>query len=343
MKAALFHEHGGIDVLRYEEIATPKPKSGEVLIQVRACSVNHLDIWVRKGLPGLELSMPHIGGSDIVGIVEELGPDVGDVKVGARVVIDPGLSCGHCDWCRAGQDSLCDSYGILGEHRRGGFAEYAVVPVRNVLPLPEHVSFEQAAAVPLVYLTAWRMVTGRANVQPGDTVLVLGAGGGVASAALQIAKLAGATVFATAGSKAKLDLAETLGADAVIDHREQDFAKASWELTQQRGVDVVIDPVGGSETLPKSVRALAKNGRYVTCGATTGPTAEINVPLMFWKQVQLFGSTMGSRKELTDALSIVWQGRLLPVLDQTLPLADIKQAHERIEARRVVGKLVMIP
>lgn len=343
MKAALFHEHGGTDVLRYEEIVTPKPESGEVLVRVKACSLNHLDIWVRKGLPGLKLPLPHIGGSDIVGIVEEAGPGVSSVEVGARVVIDPGLSCGRCDWCRAGQDSLCDSYGILGEHRHGGFAEYATVPARNVLSLPEHVPFEQAAAVPLVYLTAWRMVVGRAKVQPGETALVLGAGGGVASAALQIAKLAGATVFATAGSKAKLDLAKTLGADAVIDHREQDFAKASQELTQRRGVDVVIDPVGGSGTLPKSVRALAKNGRYVTCGATTGPTAEINVRSMFWKQLQLFGSTMGSRKELSDVLSLVWQGKLLPVLDQTLPLADIKQAHERIEARRVVGKLVLIP
>lgn len=343
MKAALFHQHGGADVLRYEDVPKPIPADDEVRVEVKACSLNHLDIWVRKGLPGLTLPMPHVGGSDVVGLVDQVGGSVRDVEVGARVVVDPNLSCGRCAWCRAGQDPFCDAYGILGEHTRGGFADYVVVPARNVLPLPPHVPFERAAAVPLVFLTAWRMVVGRAQVRPGETVLVVGAGGGVASAALQIAKLAGARVYATAGSQEKLDRASALGADELINHREQDFSKAVWKLTQRRGVGVVIDPVGGAETLPKAVQALGKNGRYVSCGATTGATAQLNVPLLFWKQVQLLGSTMGSRAELNDVLALVWEGRLHPVLDRTLPLSEIRQAHERIESRRVTGKLVLVP
>lgn len=340
MKAGLFHEHGDIDVLKYEDTDTPKPGTGEVLVEVKACSVNHLDIWVRKGLPGLKLPMPHIGGSDIVGLVAEVGAGVEGVEVGARVVVDPNLYLGQRPWSEGDEGEM---HAIIGEHTRGGFAEYALVPAQNLLPLPDHVEFEQAAAVPLVFLTAWRMVMGNAKVSAEDTVLVLGAGGGVASAAIQIAKLAGASVYATAGSPDKLDKAKQFEVDELINHREQDFSKAVWKLTEKRGVDVIIDPVGGSDTLPKSVKALAKYGRYVTCGATTGPTAELNVPLMFWKQINLYGSTMGSRKELADVLKLVWQGKLHPMVDQTLPLSDIKKAHELIESRNVFGKLVMVP
>ncbi len=343
MKAALFHEHGSSDVLKYEELDTPKPGAGEVLVEVKACSVNHLDIWVRKGLPGLELPMPHIGGSDIVGTVAGVGSGVEGILEGDRVVIDPNLSCGSCAWCRAGEDSLCDSFGILGEHRRGGFAEYAVVPARNLLPLPAHVPFEQAAAVPLVFLTAWRMVTGRARVRPGETVLIVGAASGVGSAALQIAKLAGARAIATAGSAEKLARAGELGADELVNHRDGDFSKAVWNLTEERGVDAVIDPVGGSDTFPQGVKALRKDGRYVTCGATTGPKVALNAALVFWKQVQLYGSTMGSRRELVEVLDLVWAGKLKPVVDQTLPLSELKRAHELIESRQVAGKLVMVP
>lgn len=342
MKAGLFYEHGGVEVLQYGEVDVPSIQPDEVLVQVKACSLNHLDVWVRKGLPSLTLPMPHIGGSDIAGVVAQVGARAaGAVNVGDRVVVDPGLSCGRCDWCRAGEDSLCDSYGILGEHRWGGFSEYAAVPARNVLPLPDHVAFEQAAAVPLVFLTAWRMVK-RARLQPGETALVVGAGGGVASAAIQIAKLAGAWVAATAGDQGKLDKAKGLGADELINHREQDFSKRVWELTHKRGVDVVLDPVGGSDTLPKSLKALAKNGRYVTCGATSGASAQLNVPLLFWKQAQVLGSTMGSRRELQEVLQLVWSGRLKPVVDRVLPLQEIQQAHALLEARRVFGKLVLV-
>ncbi len=340
MKAALFHEHGDIDVLKYGDMDTPKPDASEVLVEVKACSVNHLDIWVRKGLPGLDLPMPHVGGSDIVGVVAEVGAGVSDVEVGARVVVDPNLYLGQRPWSDGDEGEM---HAIIGEHTRGGFAEYVVVPAHNLLPLPDHVEFEKAAAVPLVFLTAWRMVMGNAKVSAEDTVVVLGAGGGVASAAIQIAKLAGATVYATAGHPEKLEKAKQLDVDELINHREHDFSKVTWKLTNKRGVDVIIDPVGGSDTLPKSVKALAKYGRYVTCGATTGATAEINVPLMFWKQIQLFGSTMGSRKELSDVLNLVWQGKLNPVVDQTLPLSEIKKAHELIESRDVFGKLVMMP
>lgn len=342
MKAALFHQHGNIDVLTYEDIDTPQPGPGEVLIEVKACSLNHLDLWVRQGLPGLKLPLPHIGGSDIAGVVSEVGKGVAQVAVGQRVVIDPGLSCGICRWCEAGEDSLCDHYGILGEHRWGGFAQYAVVPARNVLPLPDHVSFEQAAAAPLVFLTAWRMLR-RAKVRPGHTVLVIGAGGGVASAAIQIAKLSGATVYATAGTPKKLAQAQTLGAAEVINHREHDFSKPVWALTDRRGVDVVIDPVGGTDTLPKAMRALTKDGRYVTCGATSGPTAKVDVRLLFWKQVRLLGSTMGSRKELREVLALVWNGKLNPIVDRTLPLSEMRTAHKLIESRQVFGKLVIVP
>jgi len=342
MKAGLFYEHGGIEVLQYGEVDAPAIQPEEVLVQVKACSLNHLDVWVRKGLPGLTLPLPHIGGSDIAGVVEQVGARAtGGLKVGDRVVVDPGLSCGCCDWCRGGEDSLCDGYGILGEHRWGGFAEYAAVPARNVLPLPDRVPFEQAAAVPLVFLTAWRMVK-RVQLQPGETVLVVGAGGGVASAAIQIAKLAGAWVAATAGDQGKLDKAKGLGADELINHREQDFSKRTWELTHKRGVDVVLDPVGGSDTLPKSLKALAKNGRYVTCGATSGASAQLNVPLLFWKQARLLGSTMGSRRELQEVLQLVWSGRLKPVVDRVLRLNELQQAHALLEARRVFGKLVLV-
>lgn len=342
MKAGLFYEHGGVEMLQYGEVDTPSIRPDEVLVQVKACSLNHLDVWVRKGIPGLKLPMPHIGGSDIVGVVAQVGERAeGAVKVGERVVVDPGLSCGRCDWCRAGEDSLCDSYGILGEHRWGGFAEYAAVPARNVLSLPAHMPFEQAAAVPLVFLTAWRMVK-RAQLRPGETVLVVGAGGGVASAAIQIARLAGARVLATAGDQEKLDKAKALGADEVIDHREPDFSKRAWELTRKRGAEVILDPVGGSDTLPKSLKALAKDGRYVTCGATSGPNAQLSVPVLFWKQARLLGSTMGSRKELQEVLQLVWDGRLKAVVDQVLPLGEIRKAHTLLEARRVFGKLVLL-
>ena len=342
MKAALFHQHGDIDVLNYEEIETPKPGPGEVLVQVKACSLNHLDLWVRKGLPGLKLPLPHIGGSDIAGVVSELGQGVTEAAVGRRVVIAPGLSCGVCDWCEAGEDSLCDRYGILGEHRWGGFAEYAVVPARNVLSLPDHIPFQRAAAAPLVFLTAWRMIR-RAGVQPGHTVLVVGAGGGVASAAIQIAQLNGATVYATAGTPEKMKKAQTLGAREVINHREHDFSKAVWSLTEKQGVNAIIDPVGGSDTLPKAIRALTKDGCYVTCGATSGATAQVDVGLMFWKQVRLLGSTMGTRKELKDVLKLVWQEKLNPIVDRTLPLSELRTAHELIENRQVFGKLVIEP
>jgi NADPH:quinone reductase-like Zn-dependent oxidoreductase len=340
MKAIVIREHGGLDKLRLEEIPAPEISEREVLVRVKACALNHLDIWVRRGIPGL--NPPHTPGADVAGVVERIGAAVKDIKAGERVVLNPNLNCGECEYCQMGEDSLCIKYGILGEHAPGGYAEFVKIPARNVIRIPDHVSFDEAAAVPLVFMTAWRMVVTRAQVRPGEDLLVLAAGSGVGSAAIQIAKLCGARVIATASTDEKLAKARELGADIVINYAKTDFDKEVWKLTNRRGVDVVIESVGQA-TWPKSLRALARNGRLVTCGATTGPLGETDIRLIFWKQLQILGSTMGTRSELLDALKLVWAGKLRPVIAGAFPLAEAAKAQEMLEKREQFGKLLLHP
>jgi NADPH:quinone reductase-like Zn-dependent oxidoreductase len=340
MKAVVIPKHGGPEVLQYTEVPAPQPGPTEVRVAVRACALNHLDLWVRRGLPGAQLALPLIPGSDIAGEVAEAGARVTRVHSGDKVVLAPGVSCGQCAACAAGHDNQCRKYTMLGYGLPGGCAEFIVVPEANVLPMPAGLSFEEAAAVPLVFLTAWHMLIARAQLQPGEEVLVLGAGSGVGSAAIQIAKLAGARVIATAGSRAKLDQARQLGADEVIHHGEQKIADEVKRLTGKRGVDVVFEHVG-TATWEQSVLSLATGGRLVTCGATTGFAAQLDLRYLFVRQLTLLGSYMGSRGELYTVLKLVGEKRLRPVVDRVFPLAEAAKAHERLEQREQFGKIVL--
>lgn len=340
MKAALFHEFGGPEVLRIEEVTTPQPGPGEVLVRVRAAGMNHLDVWVRTGLP-IETPMPHIGGSDVAGIVEATGPGVSGVRPGARVVVNPSLSCGECEWCRAGEEPLCVKYKILGEHTQGGFAEFVVVPAANLFPLPEDFSFEQAAAVPLVFLTAWRGLVTRGRLKRGESVLITGASGGVATAALQIAKHIGARVFAVT-STANIERVKSLGADVVYDRTKQDFAKQIWVDTSKRGVDLVFDSVG-HDTWHQSLRALSRGGRIVVYGATTGAGVEFDLRMLFWKQLEIIGTTMSNRSEFEEVMRLVFAGELRPVVDRVFRLDEIRAAHDRLEKGEQFGNIVVVP
>jgi len=342
MRAAIFHEFGGPDVVRVEEVPRPEPGPGEVLIEVKASAMNHLDLWVRRGLP-IQTTMPHIGGSDVAGVVSALGAGAREagVPVGARVVVDPSIACGRCEWCRRGEEPLCAEYRILGEHTQGGFAEYVVAPARNLYVIPDDYPFERAAAAPLAYLTAWRALVTRGRLAAGESVLVTGASGGVATAAIQIAKLAGARVFALTSS-AHVRRVSELGADVVYDRTRQDYGRELWQATGKRGVDVVIDSVG-SATWTASVRALAKGGRLVVYGATTGAEATTDLRLVFWKQLEIIGSTMANRREFRDAMDQVFSGRLQPVVDVVWPLERAADAHARLEAGDAFGKVVLTP
>ena len=342
MKVVVFHEHGGPEVLRYEEVPDPKPGPEEVLIRVKATSVNHLDIWVRRGLPGMKLELPHIPGADAAGTIEEIGERVEGLEPGRRVVINPNFSCGSCEYCLQGEDSLCVHYKILGEQVEGGYAELLKVPAKNVIPLPDHLPFEEAAAATLVFMTAWRMLITRAGLRPGEDILILGAGGGVGTAAVQIAKLVGARVFATASTEEKLERLRELGADVLINYRTSEFDKEVRRLTERRGVDVVVDCVG-AETWVKSLRSLAKDGRLVTCGATTGPNPQTDIRYIFWNQLHIIGSTMASTKELLDVLKLLWAGKLRPVIHRVMPLREAAEAQRLLEERQVFGKVVLVP
>lgn len=340
MKAAIFHEHGGSGVLRIEDVATPVAGSGEVLLRVRAAALNHLDLWVRNGLP-IETTMPHIGGSDIAGTVESLGPGVSGVQVGARVVVNPSLSCGQCEWCRAGEESLCAQYRILGEHTNGGFAEFVAVPAVNLFPIPVDYPFERAAAAPLAFLTAWRALLSKGRLGAGSSVLVTGASGGVATAAIQIARYLGARVYAltTADNETRT---RALGADVVYDRNAGDFSKQIWQDTGKRGVDVILDSVGEA-IWPQCVRALTRGGRLVSYGATTGTRGEIDLRVLFWRQLEILGSTMSNRSEFEEVMRLVFSGALEPVVDSVMPLTDIRTAHERMERGEHFGKIVLVP
>ncbi|TFH07402.1 MAG: alcohol dehydrogenase [Candidatus Thorarchaeota archaeon] len=346
MKATVFHEHGGPDVLSYEDIDTPYVEPNQSLIKVKYVALNHLDLFVRGGVPGLKLEMPHILGSDISGEIVEVGSNVIDsLEVGQKIIVDPGISCGVCEFCIRGQESLCSSYGIIGEHYRGGYAEYLNVDERNIIPIPKTSGLDMAgaAAMPLTLMTVWRLLMTKAQVKAGDDVLIIGIGGGVALAGLQIAKAAGARVTVTSSSNEKLEKAYILGADIGINHNDTpEYHKEIYRLTNNRGVDIVLDSVGQA-TWARSLKSLRKGGKLVTCGATSRPNAETNVNLLFWKQLEILGSTMGSRDELRTALKLVWNDTIRPIVDRILPLSRAQEAHEILEKGAQMGKLVLKP
>ncbi len=342
MQAVQFDGHGGTEVIDYAEFPDPEPGRDEVLIDVKAGALNHLDVWTRRGLPGLSLDMPHIPGSDGAGEVLEVGENVTRFEPGDRVALSAGVSCGKCEFCRHGEHSLCVKYHIIGEHVRGVHSELAAIPEDNLLPVPEGVSWETAAAAPLVFQTAWRMLLTRGDVRPGEDVLVLGASGGVGHAAVQIADYAGATVYATGSNEEKLDHARELGADHVIDYEDEDFAEKIRELTGRRGVDVVVDHVGAA-TWQDSLKSLAKGGRVLTCGATTGGNPETDINRIFWNQLSVIGSTMASHGEADDVMELVWDGTFEPAIREVLPMSETAKAHEMLENRDGFGKVVVKP
>jgi NADPH:quinone reductase-like Zn-dependent oxidoreductase len=339
-EAIVLRAHGGPEVLTRETIDLPEPGAREVRVRVRAVALNHLDLWVRRGLPNLRLEYPHRLGSDVVGEVDSLGEGARGVTLGDKVVVNPGLSCGVCERCLSGEDNLCRKYAILGEHTQGGYARHMVVPDVNLLPYPGDLPFAKVAAVPLVFLTAWQLVVDKASVRPGETVLVHAAGSGVSSAAIQIAKLFGARVIATAGNASKVERARALGADEVINYSTQDFVAEVKQLTGKRGADVVVEHVGG-EVFTKSILATAAGGRIVTCGATAGFRPEVDLRHVFFRQISILGSTMGSKGALFGILEHVRAGRLKPVVDRVLPLWEAREAHRVLEAREAFGKVVL--
>ncbi len=339
MKAVRFHQHGGPEVLRYEDVPDSELAPGEVLVRVRACALNHLDLWGRRGLPGVQIPLPHIAGSDVAGDV--VSSTVADVSVGRRVMLQPGISCGRCQACLSGVDNECARYEVLGYvNHSGGYAEFVKVPAQNLISIPDQIGYVQAAAFPLTFLTAWHMLMTRAKLKRGEDVLVLAAGSGVGQAAIQIAFLHGARVFATAGSADKLERTRALGAFEVINHHQQDIAGEIKRLTNRRGVDVVIEHVGEA-TWAKSVRSMARGGRLVTCGATTGANGAINLNALFSKQLTIQGSYMGTKGELMRAARFFFAGQLKPVIDRTYPLADAAAAHRRMEESGQFGKIVL--
>jgi NADPH:quinone reductase-like Zn-dependent oxidoreductase len=342
VRAVVIREHGGLEALRLEERPVPEPGPGEVRVRVRAVGLNHLDVWVRKGVPGHSFPLPLVPGSDVAGTVDALGGGVRGLAAGDAVVLYPVASCGACRACRAGNEPLCREMGILGETRDGGCAEHIVVPRGNVLPMPSRLDFHEAAGVPLVFLTAWHMLVTRAAIRPGQQVLIHAAGSGVSSAAIQIARLHGARVLATAGTADKCRRAAELGAERCVNYREEDFVRAVRDWTAKRGVDVAVDHVG-ADTFDRTVRVLATGGCYVTCGSTSGPEMKTDFRLIFFKSLSILGSTLGGSHELVDVLSHVAAGRLEPVIDRTLPLDRVAEAHALLDSRAAFGKVVLVP
>jgi NADPH:quinone reductase-like Zn-dependent oxidoreductase len=340
MKAVIFRQHGGPDVLEYTDVPPPQIRAPEVLVQVKACALNHLDIWARRGLPGIEIPLPHILGNDVAGVVAEVGELVTWVKAGDEVMVQPGVSCGHCEACLSGNDNFCREYDIIGYRRDGGYAEFVAVPGVNIVPKPSQLSWEEAAALPLVTVTAWHMLVTRAAVQPGETVLVHAAGSGVGSIAIQVAKLRGARVLTTASSDEKLTHARELGADETINYTNSEWPKEVKRLTDRKGVDVVVEHTGAA-TWPGSIASLKPNGRLVTCGATSGYDAHTDLRQVFYRHLNILGSFMGSKAELLEAMKFVEQGKIRAVVDRVLPLSEARQAHELIENRAQFGKIVL--
>jgi NADPH:quinone reductase-like Zn-dependent oxidoreductase len=340
MKAITFAQHGGPEVLKPAEVPDPQIKPNEVLIEVRACALNHLDVWVRNGLPGITIPLPHILGCDIAGVVREAGELVTWAKAGDEVMVQPGVSCGHCAECLAGHDNMCDEYDIIGYRRDGGYAELVAVPGVNLIPRPKNLSWAEAAALPLVTVTAWHMLVTRANVQPGEDVLVHAAGSGVGSLGIQIAKLRGARVIATASSDEKLAKARELGADETINYSSDDWSRQVKRLTKGRGVDVTFEHTG-ADTWPGSILSLKKGGRLVTCGATSGFDARTDLRHVFYRHLTILGSMMGSKADLLAAMKFIESGQIRAVVDRVLPLEEARKAHELMEDRAQFGKLVL--
>ena len=340
MKAIVFTAHGGPEVLKYTDAPEPVVRPNEVLVRVKACALNHLDLWVRRGIPGVPFPLPHILGSDISGEIAQIGADVSTVRVGQKVVLAPGVSCGKCAFCVAGQDNRCRQFTNLGYMIDGGCAEFARAPEVNCLPYPENLTFEEAASIPLVFQTAWHMLLSRAELQPGEDVLVLGAGSGVGSAAIQIAKFFGARVIATASNDDKLQKAKQLGADHLINHKSQKIRDEVRRITNKRGVDVVFEHVG-TATWDDSLASLAAGGRLVTCGATTGYDAKVDLRFLFSRQLSLLGSYMGTKSELFSVMRLVASGRFKPIVDRVFPLAEAAAAHTYLESSSQFGKVVL--
>jgi NADPH:quinone reductase-like Zn-dependent oxidoreductase len=342
MKAVVLERHGGPEVLALKTVADPAPPPGWVGVQVRACALNHLDLWARRGMPGVKFPLPLILGNDIAGVVREVGAGVDWVKPGDEVVLAPGFGCGHCEACLGGDDNLCRRYAILGSALNGGYAERVVAPAANCLPKPARLTWPEAASLPLVFLTAWHMLVHRARLRPGEDVLVLAAGSGVGIAAIQIAKLFGARVIAAASTQSKLEQARALGADEVVNYAECDFAAEVRRLTDKKGVEVVVEHTG-KDTWGKSILAAARGGRVVTCGATSGYDAATDLRHVFSRQIQLLGSYMGRKASLHEIFRWVERGRLKPVVDRVLPLERAREAHAALERREAFGKVVLEP
>lgn len=339
MKAVYFHKHGGPEVLEYGDLEDPKPGRGEVLLDVKATSINHLDLFVRRGAPGIRVQFPHIPGCDASGLVSAAGDGVEGFAAGDRVLVDPSITCGRCEFCIRGDATLCRTFKVLGEHVRGASAERLVVPAVNLVRIPDDFSFEQAAAVPMVFVTAWRMLITRGRLRAGEDILILGAAAGVGTACIQIAKRAGARVFAAASGE-KLPLCRELGADVVIDYNKEDFTKRIREETGKRGVDVCVDYIG-KDTWVKSLRCLAQGGRLLTCGATSGYDPSTDLRHVFYRQLEVIGSTMGTRNDLESALKLIFAGEMKPVIGRVMELHETARAHELMEAREVLGKIVI--
>ncbi|MBI5343127.1 MAG: zinc-binding dehydrogenase [Deltaproteobacteria bacterium] len=340
MKAAFIRKHGNLDAVEFGDLPDPSPGPGQVRVHVRAGALNRLDLFVRNGIPGIPVALPHVLGSDGAGVVDSVGPGASRVKPGDEVVLNPGINCGRCEFCLKGEHSLCVTFHLIGEHIAGTYAEYVVAPEINAYPKPAQLSWEEAAAFPLTFLTAWRMLVTKAGAKPGETLLIIGIGSGVGIAALQIAKMLGLNVWVTSGSGEKLARAKELGADAGIDHSAGGFSREVRRLTGKRGVDIVLDSVGKA-TWKESIVSLAKGGRLLTCGATTGPNPEEDIARIFWNQLTVCGSTMGTHGEFSDMLRMFRDGRLRPVVDSVFPLSQAKEALQRLEEKRQFGKIVL--
>jgi NADPH:quinone reductase-like Zn-dependent oxidoreductase len=342
MQAVQFAEHGGREVIEYGDFPDPEAGRGEVVVDVKAAALNHLDIWTRKGMPGIDLEMPHIPGSDMAGVVHEVGEGVTRFEPGDRVALIAGVAGENTEFSRKGDPTLSYDFHIIGEHVRGVHAEYAAVPEENLVPVPEGVDWEVAGSSSLVFQTAWRMLVDRGELRPGESVLVLGASGGVGHAAVQIADHAGAEVFATASTDEKLEYARDCGADHTINYEDEDFAAEIRDATGRRGVDMVVDHIGAA-TYEDSLKSLRKGGRVVTCGATTGPNPDAGLNRIFWNQLSVIGSTMATPGQADEALDLVWDGTFEPRVREVLPMSEAGRAHEMIENREGFGKVVVIP
>ncbi len=340
MKAVRIHQHGGFDVLKYDELPIPTINQNQCLVKIKAAALNHLDLWVRKGIPGVPL--PMIMGSDGAGIVEKVGKEVSDFSEGDRVLIQPLTYCGECRWCKQNKENYCEKWGIFGENQDGTQCEYMAINADHLRIIPEGMSFEEAAAFPLVAETSYTMLIDRANIQSDETVFVWGASSGVGSMAIQIAKAMGCKVLTTVGNSEKRKLAEKLEADVVINYKEDDIAKIVNEFTNKRGVDVVVEHVG-TKTWDTSLRILGKGGRIVTCGATTGSEAKFDIRHLFYKQQSILGSTMGNVKSLDNMLEMYKNGKVKPIVDKSFKLREIQKAHEYLENGKQIGKVLVIP